>query len=94
MKTGKKEYWTYKDRAKEQKEKNLRSGQYDKPVQYDKKSTPKSRFIHDLMVDFAIYLRKWAEQVDYEFPENTTDMPAWYMIWELKTLENCLMERK
>lgn len=21
------------------------------------------------MVDFAIYLRKWAEQVDYEFPE-------------------------
>ena len=29
----KKEYWTYKDRAKEQKEKNLRSGQYDKPVQ-------------------------------------------------------------
>lgn len=46
------------------------------------------------MVDFAIYLRKWAEQVDYEFPENTTDMPAWYMIWELKTLENCLMERK
>ena len=65
----KKEYWTYKDRAKEQKEKNLRSGQYDKPVQYDKKSTPKSRFIHDLMVDFAIYLRKWAEQVDYEFPE-------------------------
>ena len=65
----KKEYWTYKDRAEEQRDKNVRKEQYDKPIQYDKNSTPKSRFIHDMMVDFAIYLRKWAEKVDYEFPE-------------------------
>lgn len=65
----KREYWTYKDRAEEQRDKNFRNGQYNKPIEYDKKSTPKSRFIHDLMVDFAIYLRKWAELVEYEFPE-------------------------
>lgn len=65
----KREYWTYKDRAEDQRDLNLRKGQYDRPIQYDKKSTPKSRFIHDLMVDFAIYLRKWAEIVEYEFPE-------------------------
>lgn len=65
----KREYWTYKDRAEEQRDKNYRNGQYNKPIEYDKKSTPKSRFIHDLMVDFAIYLRKWAELVEYEFPE-------------------------
>lgn len=65
----KREYWTYKDRAEEQRDKNFRNGQYNKPIEYDKKSTPKSRFIHDLMVDFAIYLRKWAELVEYEFPD-------------------------
>lgn len=65
----KREYWTYKDRAEEQRDKNFRNGQYNMPIEYDKKSTPKSRFIHDLMVDFAIYLRKWAELVEYEFPE-------------------------
>lgn len=65
----KREYWTYKDRAEEQRDKNFRNGQYNKPIEYDKKSTQKSRFIHDLMVDFAIYLRKWAELVEYEFPE-------------------------
>lgn len=65
----KREYWTYKDRAEEQRDKNFRNGQYNKPIEYDKKSTPKSRFIHDLMVDFAIYLRKWAELLEYEFPE-------------------------
>lgn len=65
----KREYWTYKDRAEEQRDKNFRNGQYNKPIEYDKKSTPKSRFIHDLMVDFAIYLRKWAELVECEFPE-------------------------
>ena len=65
----KREYWTYRDRAEEQRDKNFRNGQYNKPIEYDKKSTPKSRFIHDLMVDFAIYLRKWAELVEYEFPE-------------------------
>lgn len=65
----KREYWTYKDRAEEQRDKNFRNWQYNKPIEYDKKSTPKSRFIHDLMVDFAIYLRKWAELVEYEFPK-------------------------
>ena len=65
----KREYWTYKDRAEEQRDKNFRNGQYNKPIEYNKKSTPKSRFIHDLMVDFAIYLRKWAELVEYEFPK-------------------------
>lgn len=65
----KREYWTYKDGAEEQRDKNFRNGQYNKPIEYDKKSTPKSRFIHDLMVDFAIYLRKWAELVEDEFPE-------------------------
>lgn len=65
----KREYWTYKDRAEEQRDQNFRNGQYNKPIEYDKKSTPKIRFIHDLMVDFAIYLRKWAELVEYEFPE-------------------------
>ena len=77
----KKEYWTYKDRAEEQRDKNVRKGQYDKPIQYDKKSTPKSRFIHDMMVDFAIYLRKWAEKVDYEFPEKYH--PYAGMVYEL-----------
>lgn len=77
----KKEYWTYKDRAEEQRDKNVRKEQYDKPIQYDKKSTPKSRFIHDMMVDFAIYLRKWAEKVDYEFPEKYH--PYAGMVYEL-----------
>lgn len=77
----KKEYWTYKDRAEEQRDKNVRKGQYDKPIQYDKNSTPKSRFIHDMMVDFAIYLRKWAEKVDYEFPEKYH--PYAGMVYEL-----------
>ena len=77
----KKEYWTYKDRAEEQRDKNVRKGQYDMPIQYDKNSTPKSRFIHDMMVDFAIYLRKWAEKVDYEFPEKYH--PYAGMVYEL-----------
>lgn len=66
----KREYWTYKDRAKEQRENNVRHGKpYNTPIKYPKKSTPKSRFLHDLMTDFAIYLRKCAECVDEEFPE-------------------------
>lgn len=65
----KNEYWTYKDRAEELRKKNIRKGKYNEPIKYDKGSTPKSRFLHDLMTDFAIYLRKWAECVDEEFPE-------------------------
>lgn len=66
----KREYWTYKDTAEKQRENNVRSGKpYDTPIKYSKKSTPKSRFLHDLMTDFAIYLRKCAECVDKDFPE-------------------------
>lgn len=50
-----KEYWTY----------------YDKRIErnYKPEGTPKSRFMHDFMVDFALYLRKWAATVDRNFPE-------------------------
>lgn len=65
----KREYWTYKSRAEEQRLRNLKNGRYKAPTVYPKGSTPKSRFIHDLMTDYAIYLRKWAETVDPEFPE-------------------------
>ena len=65
----KKDYWTYKSRAQEKRDANYRQGKYNEPIVYPKGSTPKSRFIHDLMTDFAIYLRKWAETVDPEFPE-------------------------
>lgn len=63
------EYWTYRSRAQEQRDANFRNGKYNEPIVYPKGSTPKSRFIHDLMTDFAIYLRKWAEKVDPDFPE-------------------------
>lgn len=63
------EYWTYNSRAQEQRKANFRNGKYHEPIVYPKGSTPKSRFIHDLMTDFAIYLRKWAEKVDPDFPE-------------------------
>ena len=65
----KKDYWTYKSRAQEQRDANYKQGKYNEPIVYPKGSTPKSRFIHDLMTDFAIYLRKWAETIDPEFPE-------------------------
>lgn len=49
------EYWTYRE----------------KRIERDAKinGTPKSRFIHDLMVDFALYLRKWAGTLDRNFPD-------------------------
>lgn len=65
----KRDYWTYKSRAEEQREKNSRKGRFHDEVKFDKGSTPKSRFIHDLMTDFAIYLRTWAETCNPEFPE-------------------------
>lgn len=65
----KREYWTYKSRAEEQRRRNHERGKFNAPIVYPKSSTPKSRFIHDLMTDYAIYLRKWAETVDSEFPE-------------------------
>lgn len=64
------EYWTYKDKAEKQRTNNARHGKpYDTPIKYSKNSTPKSRFLHDLMTDFAIYLRKCAECVDENFPD-------------------------
>lgn len=66
----KREYWTYKDKAEKQRTNNARYGKpYDTPIKYSKNSTPKSRFLHDLMTDFAIYLRKCAECVDENFPD-------------------------
>lgn len=64
-----KDYWTYKSRAEELRKKNYKAGKYPEHITYPKGSTPKSRFLHDLMTDFAIYLRKWAECVDEDFPE-------------------------
>ncbi|MBQ8225568.1 MAG: AAA family ATPase [Bacteroides sp.] len=61
----KKDYWTYYERAND---KWLRKGMQG-DLTYDKMSTPKSRFLHDLMTDFAIYLRKWAACIDPNFPE-------------------------
>lgn len=60
----KKYYWTYKDFIRDQKVKNLKNGlPYNTPVTYPKRTTSKTRFIHDLMVDYAIYLRKWVEGI-------------------------------
>lgn len=58
----KKYYWTWNDKKWEQEDKNFRHGKDSKtPMVYPKGSTPKKRFIHDLMMDYAIYLRKWIE---------------------------------
>ena len=57
-------YWTYEDFIRNQKAKNLKKGlPYNTPVAFPKGTTPKTRFIHDLMVDYAIYLRKWVEGI-------------------------------
>lgn len=63
-----KDYWTYKDRAYEQRMRNIREGKSSE-IKYPAGSTPKSRFIHDLMTDFAIYLRKWADCIDISLSE-------------------------
>lgn len=60
----KKYYWTYKDYIWNQQEKNLKKGlPHNTPITFPKGTTPKTRFIHDLMVDYAIYLRKWVEGI-------------------------------
>ena len=64
----KSDYWTYHSRAEEQRMNNLGKKQHDRHYQHPKSSTPKSRFIHDLMVDFAIYLRKHADSFIEEYP--------------------------
>lgn len=55
------EYWTFESRAEEQLRKAREHGNLDAKKEYPHKSTPKTRFLHDLMTDFAIYLRKWVE---------------------------------
>lgn len=47
----KEQYWTYRDKR------------YDfvKRKKYPIKQTPKFQFLHDLLTDYALYLRKWAE---------------------------------
>ena len=70
----KREYWTYKEKAEKQREHNSKYGKpYDPPIEYPKDSTPKSRFLHDLMTDFTIYLRKCTECVDENYPEKYID---------------------
>lgn len=65
------DYWTYKDKTERQRLQNAKKGKYNASIKYRKGSTPKRRFLHDLMTDFAIYLRKWAECLDEDFPEDT-----------------------
>lgn len=69
----KSDYWTYESRLEEKKERNRDQGRWDAKATYPKGTTPKMRFIHDLMTDFAIYLRKWADCVDEGFPMETFD---------------------
>ena len=77
----KREYWTYKDKAEKQQKNNKKHGKtYDSTIEYPKGSTPKSRFLHDLMTDFAIYLRKCAEYIDKDFPEK-------YFSWAGRTVD-------
>lgn len=47
---GERNYWLYSDR-------------FNHPDRL-KNTTPKQRFLHDLMMDYLIYLRKWANHVD------------------------------
>ena len=65
------DYWTYKDKAERQRLQNAKKGKHSVSIRYGKGSTPKRRFLHDLMTDFAIYLRKWAECLDEDFPKDT-----------------------
>lgn len=70
----KSDYWTYESRRREKEELNRNTkGRKDVKATYPKGTTPKTRFIHDLMTDFAIYLRKWADCVDEGFPMETFD---------------------
>lgn len=48
------QYWTYQD--KKFQKTGLRNNKKSK-------QTPKAKFLHDLVADYAIYLRKWAEMV-------------------------------
>lgn len=53
-------YWTFKDRTERKRMENLKKGlSYDTPIKYKKELTPKIRFLHDFLTDYAIYLRKY-----------------------------------
>ena len=54
------EYWTFIER------KRNRQGNEANPhrIKSKKEISTKHRFLHDLMTDFAIYLRKWAETIE------------------------------
>jgi predicted ATPase len=54
------DYWTYQERAEQDRMNRMGKGEGYTELRYPEGTTPKSRFIHDLMTDFAIYLRKWA----------------------------------
>ena len=69
----KSDYWTYESRLREKEELNRKAGRRGVKATYPKGTTAKTRFIHDLMTDFAIYLRKWADCVDEGFPVETFD---------------------
>lgn len=67
----KKYYWTWKDKEWEYVNKYSNAGER-KAYKFPQNSTPKSRFIHDLMMDYAIYLRKWIEG----FKDPIVDLPV------------------
>lgn len=56
----KKQYWTYRDKRWD----------YNKRKKYPIKQSPKYQFLHDLMMDYALYLRKWAESESNQMDEN------------------------
>lgn len=60
------DYWTYIGRTEEQKRQNILQRHPNRPIKYPKGSTPKKRFLHDLMTDFAIYLRKCADSIEQD----------------------------
>lgn len=47
----KEQYWTYREKRYD----------IEKRKKYPIKQTPKFQFLHDLLTDYALYLRKWAE---------------------------------
>ncbi len=61
----KNEYWFYYDNWEDKPFKSLRDVPkfFDRNVRDGKDLTAKQRFIHDLLTDYALYLRKWAALV-------------------------------
>lgn len=63
-KAAKRYYWTFKKRAFDLRMESFRKGKNGE-ITYPEFLTPKKRFLHDLMMDFAIYLRKWADCIGH-----------------------------